>query len=132
LLLLSWGYIVTYIKFLTIYHSWSSTLHHSALNPLSSFTDLIFLLTYIFIEYLRHSYLPISFPYTLPIPLLLPLKTNHFLHSYSLFLFKKWHFSLSLFHCNISMHIWIITQIGSSPLLFFFLPYSFLWWFPQV
>jgi hypothetical protein len=33
LLLLSWGYIVTFTKFLTMYHSWTHPLGHSLLTP---------------------------------------------------------------------------------------------------
>jgi hypothetical protein len=33
ILLLYWGYIVTFTKVLTIYHSWIRTLHYSPLSP---------------------------------------------------------------------------------------------------
>jgi archaellum biogenesis protein FlaJ (TadC family) len=45
LLLLYWGYIVTFTKVLTIYHSWIHSLHHSPLPLSPIILLLIFTLT---------------------------------------------------------------------------------------
>jgi hypothetical protein len=37
--LLCWGYIVTFTKVLTMYHSWIHPLHHSSLSPLPPFLE---------------------------------------------------------------------------------------------
>jgi hypothetical protein len=39
--LLYWGYIVTFIKVLTIYHSWLHLLHHSLLSPPSPIPGIV-------------------------------------------------------------------------------------------
>jgi hypothetical protein len=77
LLLLYWGYIVTFTKVLTICHSWIHPLHHSPLSSLPTIpgivsADLTFPFTYMSTEYFHHIYPPTPFPYIL----LSPTDTN--------------------------------------------------------
>jgi hypothetical protein len=107
ILLLHWGYIVTFTKVLTIYHSWIYPLYHSPLSPLSHFWNS-FNRSHFFIfinEYIISP--PYSPSYTLSLYLLPPTGTNAqtrpVLPSCSLYL-KTRHFCLFReFHCGISM-----------------------------
>jgi hypothetical protein len=68
-----WGYIVAFIKVLTIYqiyHRWIHTLHHSPLFPYPLIsrmvsTSIIFPLTSICTSYLHYIHPPMPFPHLL-------------------------------------------------------------------
>jgi hypothetical protein len=125
ILLLYWGYIVTFTKFLTVYHSWICPLHHLLYPPFfhswNSFNISlsIFLNKYIVIH---HIHPLILFPYILCHSTGTRLQIGPDLPSCFPFLkkgilFKKLY---KKFHCDISMYICIIIWIVSSPLFFSF------------
>jgi hypothetical protein len=75
-LLLSWGYIVTFTKVLTIYqiyHIWPHPLHRSLLSSSSPIPGIVsrgifFLFTFTCTQYLHHIHPPTPFPHILPPP----------------------------------------------------------------
>jgi hypothetical protein len=80
LLLLFWVYIVTFTKFLTIYHSWIYSFFYSPSSPhpipgIVS-TGLIFVFTYICTQYWHHILPPTPSPYILPLSLV-PASTKN-------------------------------------------------------
>jgi hypothetical protein len=105
-------------------------LYPSSPIPVIVSTGLIFPFTYMYTQYLHHIHLPTPSPHILSHP----TGTNSTERTCYTLLFsvfvKKWHFfflfkrTLHWFPCDISMYIFIITQIGSFPLFFSFLPYS--------
>jgi hypothetical protein len=100
-------------------------------------TVLIFPFAYMCTEYSYH----IHFPYTLSLysPTFhwyLPLDRTYFAFLFSIFekndIFVCLRYLYSVFHCDISVYICIITQIGSSRLFFLLYTLVPLCWFQQV
>jgi hypothetical protein len=109
-LLLYRGYIVTFRKFLTIYHSWIHQSFSFIFPPLIPGIDsigLIFLFTYMCTEYFHDIHFSTPFPYILPAP----SYRNGFAFMFSVFvkrktflLFKIAIQGVSLWHFHVDMY----------------------------
>jgi hypothetical protein len=114
-ILLGWGYMVTLTKVLTVYCIWITP---SIILPYTPYpipeifsTGLIFLLSYIWIQYLHHIHPPISSPHTISL-LLVPNPRLDWINNHY---FMRWLSDIRISHVTFQVsgfqHLWTANSL---------------------